>query len=171
MTLGLAPVLDFDGTLTHLEVDWVGLRQQLGVERIDDLWWQKYNWEEVTEAEVRAAETAELITPVAAKLLTINSFAILTSNSSDAVHRFLERFPLLEQRLAIVVGRDELGGPKTEFDSFRVGVTKCLTATHPVGNGEQTTYLGDSPFELDFARRLGLKVLDVSQLTGIETEK
>lgn len=171
MTLGLAPVLDFDGTLTHLDVDWVGLRQQLGVERIDDLWSQQYDWKAVTDAEVRAAETAELISPVATMLVTINCFAILTSNSADAVHRFFERFPTLEQRLSIVVGRDELGGPKSDFDFFQVGVAKCLAATDQVGHVEQVTYLGDSPYELDFARRLGMRALDVSQLVASERDQ
>jgi phosphoglycolate phosphatase-like HAD superfamily hydrolase len=101
-------------------------------------------------------------------LLTVTRFAILTSNSSDAVHRFLERFPLLEQRLAIVIGRDELGGPKTEFDVFQVGIAKCLSALQQVDKDEQSTYLGDSPYELDFAHRLGLRALNVSELTGSE---
>ena len=36
--LGLTPILDFDGTITELPVDWSSLRRQLGIHQIVDLW-------------------------------------------------------------------------------------------------------------------------------------
>jgi hypothetical protein len=162
--LGLAPVLDFDGTLTHLGVDWVGLRQELGVDRIDDLWSRAGNWNIVAEAEIAAASVAAAVAPVATILSAVRCFAVLTSNDARAVTRFVERFPALRDRLAIVVGREELGGPKTDFARFEVGMQQCLEATEQHRGGERAVYVGDSPYELDFALRLGLNVVDVEDL-------
>ena len=36
--LGRAPIVDFDGTLARLDVDWDGLRRSLGLGSLDDLW-------------------------------------------------------------------------------------------------------------------------------------
>jgi phosphoglycolate phosphatase-like HAD superfamily hydrolase len=162
--IGPAPVLDFDGTIAQLDVDWIELRRQLNVDRIDDLWTKTREWSEVTDAEVRAATTAEVVGPIAAILSKVQGFAVLTSNDARAVHRFMDRFPDLKNRLAIVVGRGELGGPKTDFTLFTEGVQKCLTATDQYRNGEQAVYVGDSSYELDFAHRLGLKAVDVKDL-------
>lgn len=163
--IGLAPVLDFDGTLARLDVDWVGLRRSLKVERIDDLWSRNdTDWNAVVVAEVSAAETAEAVAPVVAILSAVRCFAILTSNDSEAVRRFVSRYPELENRLTVVIGRRELGGPKTDFNRFEVGVRQCLAANNLLSDGEQTVYVGDSKYELEFAHRLGLKAVDVEDL-------
>jgi FMN phosphatase YigB (HAD superfamily) len=162
--IGPAPVLDFDGTIARLNVDWTELRRRLNVDRIDDLWTRTRGWSEVTDAEVRGATTAAVISPVVAILSKVQGFAVLTSNDARAVHRFMDRFPDLKNRLAIVVGRGELGGPKTDFGLFDEGVQQCLAATNQYRNGEQAVYVGDSSYELDFASRLGLKAVDVKDL-------
>jgi Haloacid dehalogenase-like hydrolase len=162
--IGHAPVIDFDGTLARLDVDWAGLRRRLRVQRIDDLWSKGADWGAVIDAEVSAASTAEVVTPLATILSTVRCFAVLTSNDAGAVRRFLSRFPELENRLTIVVGRRELGGPKTDFTVFELGVRQCLAANDLLSDGEQSVYVGDSAYELDFARRLGMRTVDVKDL-------
>jgi phosphoglycolate phosphatase-like HAD superfamily hydrolase len=166
--LGLAPVLDFDGTLADLEVDWVELRRSLKVDRIDDLWYRSGGWDTVTAAEIEAATVASPVIPVEL-LSTVSCFSVVTSNAASAVHRFVDRFPVLKQRLSIVVGREELGGPKTEFKRFELGVQRCLEATDQQRTESPSTYVGDSDYELDFARRLGMRAVDVRDLIGRES--
>jgi phosphoglycolate phosphatase-like HAD superfamily hydrolase len=161
---GPAPVLDFDGTIAHLGVDWGALRRQLGVDRIDELWSRAGEWGAVSDAEIKAASTAEAIRAVTEILSTVRCFAVLTSNDAGAVYRFLDRFPTLKCRLTIVVGRTELGGPKTDFPIFEGGVRRCVEATELLRNGAQSVYVGDSEYELDFAHRLGMRVVHVKDL-------
>jgi len=162
--LGHAPILDFDGTLARLAVDWAGLRRRLQVERIDDLWDRSDGWDAVEVAEVEAAETAAPIAAVVQALSSVRCFAVLTSNHASAVTRFLDRFPDLRVRLATVVGREELGGPKTDFARFERGLQECVTANNASLADEPAVYVGDSRYELDFARALGLRVVDVKDL-------
>ena len=165
MTLGVAPVLDFDGTMARLGVDWATLRQRLHVARINELWARGgEDWSVVADAEIDAAGVAPPIAPVVALLSTVRRFTVLTSNDAAAVHRFVGRFPSLQHRLALVVGRQELGGPKTDFTRFETGVRKCLAASGQEQTADPAVYVGDSQFELDFAQRLGLKVIDVKDL-------
>jgi FMN phosphatase YigB (HAD superfamily) len=162
--LGPAPVLDFDGTIAQLEVNWFELRRQLNVAHIEDLWTRTDGWSTVTNAEVEAATTAAPVRPVVSILSKVQCFAVLTSNDGRAVHRFVNRFPDLRNRLTIVVGREELGGPKTDLAIFSEGVQRCLAATDLHRDGEQAVYVGDSSYELDFASQLGLKAVDVRDL-------
>jgi FMN phosphatase YigB (HAD superfamily) len=141
---------------------WTGL--DFVDERIDDLWSQGGDWDAVIDAEVSAASKAEAVTPLVTILSTVRCFAILTSNDAGAVHRFVSRFPELVNRLTVVVGRKELGGPKTDFTLFEIGVRHCLAANDLLNNGEQSVYVGDSAYELDFARRLGMTAVDVRDL-------
>jgi phosphoglycolate phosphatase-like HAD superfamily hydrolase len=160
---GRAPILDFDGTLARLEVPWSELRSRLGVNRIQDLWLSAddVRWAEVTEAEVDAAKVAEPMAELAGRLDDVDGFAILTSNSSDAVETFLERFPDLGARAVLVVGREILGGPKTSFEVFARGYAMCVEA---LGRPQPPTYIGDQPYELEFAKRLGATAINVATL-------
>jgi phosphoglycolate phosphatase-like HAD superfamily hydrolase len=161
--LGPAPILDFDGTVARLQVDWAGLKQQLGIELISDLWGRPSSaWDAVTAAEVQAAQAAPAVEPVLDLLVEVESFAVLTNNSSRAVHAFFDRFPLLRTRLVATVGREELRGPKTDFAIFRAGVDRCMAATAAARGGEGVIYVGDAAYELAFAERLGLRAICVS---------
>jgi phosphoglycolate phosphatase-like HAD superfamily hydrolase len=166
LMLGLAPVLDFDGTLTNLAIDWAKLRRRLNVERIDELWSRPNDWSIVSSEEIGAAEIADPIRPVVDGLSRVRDFAVLTSNDAAAVHRFVDRFPLLKVRLRLVIGRHELGGPKTDFSRFESGVRRCLVATGQDQGQAIPVYVGDSQFELDFARKMGMRAVDVKELTG-----
>jgi FMN phosphatase YigB (HAD superfamily) len=162
LTAGHGLILDFDGTLARLEVDWEGLRLKLGVRSIDDLWAgsRDRDWAVVTGAEVAAARHAVPVAAVSKLLGATERFAILTSNSSSAVAAYLERFPELKSRVAAVAGREELGGPKTEFEVFDRGFRTCLAAL----GKDSATYVGDRAYELEFARRLGAEAVDVASL-------
>ena len=162
LTAGREPILDFDGTLARLDVDWDGLRRKLGVRRIDELWagGREQDWAEVTAAEVAAARRAIPVPAVAHYLEATDRFAILTGNSATAVAAFLERFPALRSRLVAVVGREALGGPKSQFEVFERGFRACQATL----GSDLTTYVGDQPFELEFARLLGAEIVDVAAI-------
>jgi phosphoglycolate phosphatase-like HAD superfamily hydrolase len=163
---GRAPILDFDGTLAHLGVDWEDLRRRLGVRRVADLWQSGHGevaWADVTAAEVDAAATADPVRPVLSMVEKAGELAILSGSSAHAVAVFLERFPHLRERVAIVVGREDLRGPKTDFQVFKRGFEACLRAMRqPVS----PVYFGDQAYELEFATRLGAEAIDVKTLTA-----
>lgn len=166
MIAGRAPILDFDGTLARVELDWEAWRRRFGVRHIADLWRAPggaREWAALTAAEVEAAAIAEPVLPVLALLEGAPRFAVLSNNSARAVDAFLSRFPSLRPRAAIVVGREMLGGPKSDFQVFERGYRTCAEALEPI-HGK--VYIGDQAYELDFAARLGAAVIDVKTLDG-----
>ena len=167
-TLGPAPIVDFDGTITHLAVPWGDLRAQLRVDRIEQLWESENAdaWAIVREAEIEAALFATPLEPVRARLEKASVFAVLTSNAEDAVAGFLRRFAALESRVSVVVGRETLAGPKHNYEVFQHGFLKCVNATASARAGEQIVYAGDADWELDFAQRLGAEAIDVHGLSN-----
>ena len=165
MTAGPAPIVDFDGTLATLPVEWEALRQALGVHRIDDLWKRDPGaWAEVTEAEVAAARAAAPVTAMLDELLGCRGFAVLTGNAEAAVRAFCARFAGLEQRLVAVAGRESLRGPKSDPRCFAVGYEICAAATAPLRPGQPPIYVGDLPWELRFASDLGATAIDVIEI-------
>jgi len=163
---GPAPIVDFDGTIAALAVDWAGLRASLGVARIDDLWSRSStnDWDVVAEAEADAARRAAPYTAVVDELMRSDTFAVLTSNSERAVTEFLRDHPVLADRIAIVVGRESLRGPKTTFTVFADGFHRCADATASARGTGPIVYVGDQTYELDFARRLGASALAASKV-------
>lgn len=164
--LGPAPIVDFDGTITVLPVDWDALRARLHVDVVVRLWDSDRpdGWSVVRDAEVEAARHAAPITAVQRLLERSAEFAVLTSNSEDAVAAFLERFPTLKSRVAVVVGRETLAGPKSDYEVFRRGFTKCVAATEAARADGHVVYAGDADWELEFARKLGAEAVDARTL-------
>jgi len=164
--LGPAPVVDFDGTVAHLKVDWITLRAELEVATIDDLWKQQRaeGWDIVARAEAEAAGRAQIVPVVEEGLIAARAVAILTSNAEQAVGQFLARYPDLERRVAIVVGRETLRGPKTDFAVFERGFNRCVDRTRAARGDAPVVYLGDRAYELGFARRLGAAALKPQDL-------
>ena len=163
-SLGPAPILDFDGTIARLDVDWRALREQLGVQRIDDLWapGEENRWEIVRKAEDDGAAMAEPCSAVVAALTDAETIAVLTSNAESSVAAFMHRFPDLAARVRLVVGRALLEGPKTNFDVFARGFERCVEATAVERGSGDVVYVGDMQYELDFAGRLGAIAIDVA---------
>jgi phosphoglycolate phosphatase-like HAD superfamily hydrolase len=164
--LGDIVVSDFDGTLAKLIVPWQSLRETLAVERIEDLWKDPdpRRWAAVTRAEVDAAHTASPVPAVMQALESVRTIAVLTSNDETAVETFLGGWPDLRARVRAVIGRRALGGPKTDFTIFSKGYARCVRAASAGAEGADITYLGDMRYELDYARRLGARALDVTEL-------
>lgn len=158
-------ISDFDGTVARLPVDWAALRAYYGVRSILDLWMDSaLDWSTVTEAEVSAARTAQVL-PGAERLLADDGpAAVLTNNSELAVGEFLDHHPELGERIAVVVGRETLEGPKNDFECFREGILLCMDALGSPQVGIGLRYLGDQDYELEFARRLGLDAVDARSL-------
>jgi phosphoglycolate phosphatase-like HAD superfamily hydrolase len=167
--LGPAPIVDFDGTLASLPVDWPVLRERLKVLRIDDLWRRddpagRDAWSEVTQVEVAAAARAHPVDVTVHLLGRAEGFAVLTSNSSRAVERFLEEQTDLSGKVVAIVGREALGGPKSDRARFSDGFSYCVEATAPLRGRRELVYVGDQAYELDFARHLGARAVDVASL-------
>lgn len=158
MTAGTGLVSDFDGTLARLDVDWAGLRRELGVARILDLWEPDGpGWERVTEEEVRAARTASAVAYGLDTALRYEAVAILTNNSERAVEVFLGRVPHLAERVVAVAGRETLAGPKNARDVFEEAMARLRAALAPRRVG---AYLGDQDYELEYAASLVPTVID-----------
>lgn len=164
--LGRAPIVDFDGTLARLDVDWDRLRRELGITRIGELWsaGRPGAWEQVAAAEVAAAAEADAVVEVIDALDRAERFAVLSSNAESAIWRFLARFPHLEARAACVAGRETLGGPKDDFTVFARGFDACVRATSTARGHGAVEYIGDMPYEIEFARRLGAVAIAVDDL-------
>ena len=164
--LGPAPVVDFDGTVARLEVGWAALREQAGVQRIDELWGAGGfdPWTEVTRAEVLAAQTATAVEAVVEHFAAAEAVAVLTSNAEASVEEFLARYPELASRVVVIVGRETLAGPKSDFDVFSRGYHRCVEATAQARGDGPVVYVGDMQYELDFATRLGATAISVSTL-------
>jgi phosphoglycolate phosphatase-like HAD superfamily hydrolase len=166
--LGPAPIVDFDGTLACLEVPWEGVRAELGVARIGELWNARApeRWTLVRRAEEEAARVADVVPEMQRALTKTDCFAILSSNAEAAVWRFLERFTELAARVQVVVARETLGGPKDDFDVFARGFRVCVDATAAARNRSAVVYVGDASYELEFARRLGARTINIEVLRG-----
>lgn len=165
--LGPAPIVDFDGTLTRLPVTWDELRGRLRVERIGEIWTSldADQWAVVRDAEVDAARRASPLEPIAHYLEQSMAFAILSSNSENAISVFLERFAGLESRTALVIGRESLSGPKDDYAVFARGFARCVEATAVARDDGVVVYVGDADWELEFARRLGAHAVDVRDVS------
>ena len=168
MIFGPAPILDFDGTIADLRVDWASLRRLLGVSSVDDLWEIQGDWNAVTSAEMSAAATARPHEPVLRRLRSVHCFAVLTSNDARAVRRFFSRFPVEAAKLAVVVGRTEMGGPKRDPAYFQLGLDRCIGSTRHARGNSAPLYVGNERYELEFARRSGLLTIDITELTRLE---
>lgn len=164
--LGSAPIVDFDGTIAFLPVVWDRLRAQLGVRRISDLWSEDDvdSWALVRAAEEEAAQRALPNRRLLHVLENVEAAAVLTSNSKACVSVFLSRYPLLESRVGVIVGREELCGPKEDFDVFRRGFFQCVSATASARGKEPVVYVGDAEYELRYARALGARTWNVKEL-------
>ena len=166
--LGPAPIVDFDGTLARLDVAWDDLRERLDVDGIGKLWQGEnlHAWSMIRDAEIEAATQATPLEPVHAALERSSAFAVLTSNSEDAVAAFLGRFGSLEVRASVIVGRETLAGPKNDYEGFGRGFARCVAATAKTRAAGEVVYVGDAEWELDFARRLGAHAVDARELNA-----
>jgi phosphoglycolate phosphatase-like HAD superfamily hydrolase len=175
--LGRAPIVDFDGTLARLGVDWAGLRARLGLTSLDELWervdasadgWtDDPTWRAVTAAEIDAARVAEPVAPLVTALASCDGFAVLTGNSEAAVAAFLEITPRLRSLCLAVAGRETLRGSKRDQPAFARGFQRCVDATAAARAGAVPVYVGDLPWELTSARQLGAVAIDVTALGGV----
>jgi phosphoglycolate phosphatase-like HAD superfamily hydrolase len=162
---GAAPLLDLDGTLVHLDVDWPRLRGRLGVLSIAELWEGPADrWTLVTEAETSAALIGTPVLPVLKRLRRCLSFAVITSNSSAAALAFLDRYPDLARRCALVIGREQLGGPKDDRRRFKSAFDLCVSATATSRGVDPVVYVGNAGYELEFAAQLGARCCSVDDL-------
>lgn len=172
--LGRAPIVDFDGTLARLDVDWAGLRARLGLASLDELWervdasadgWtDDPAWRAVTAAEIGAARVAEPVAPLVSALSACDGFTVLTGNSEAAVAAFLDNTPHLRGLCLAVAGRETLRGPKRDQPAFARGFQRCARATAAARAGAVPVYVGDLPWELALARRLGAVAIDIRDL-------
>ena len=160
--LGPATISDFDGTLINLDIDWAKLRNQLGINSLTELWSESLDgWDLVTRAEVIAAGSSTFVTTVISELHQVEELAILTDNSIQAVDTALERLPWLKERVRSVVGREVLLGSKWDPAIFTTGFELATSSLLLSSSQSLPTYVGDSAYELEYARSLGSTVFEV----------
>ena len=161
-------IFDFDGTLTNLGVDWTSLKRQLSVNTLSEVW-------NFPENEFRSA--AELISSFEIsglgkelkfdiqRLRIFDQFSVLTNNSERTVKIFFDRLNASNKCSEInpteIVGRETLLAPKESASSFQRGIQLILTAMN-IPLGSECFYIGDQDYELDFAGKLGLKPLSIT---------
>jgi phosphoglycolate phosphatase-like HAD superfamily hydrolase len=175
LALGPAPIVDFDGTIARLDVDWARLRMRLRVDAIGELWARAGDgrWAEVTAAEVAAAEHAREIACTTEALRSVRAFAVVTDNSEHAIDAYLRRLPELASRVAYVGGRESLEGPKRDAARFRKVFDRAVAATGPFRSAsDPIVYVGDQQYELALASALGARtvcVVDGSSIVDVTT--
>lgn len=161
-------VIDFDGTLSFLDIDWEGLRADLGVERLSDLWGDfAPSWDAVTAAEIASARTSVPNQTLIDYLQQFEFVAVLSNNSERSIRVFLERFQGLESYR--VYGREYLQGPKQNWKVFSRAIHTIVEQTSL--RKSSLIYLGDSDYELEFAQRLGISSLRVHFPDNLADEK
>jgi phosphoglycolate phosphatase-like HAD superfamily hydrolase len=154
-------ISDFDGTIARLDLDWADLRRRCEVRSIGELWnGPASGWEPITRAEVRAARIARPVQHVLDLIEGFGEVAVLTNNSELSVAAFLEPRRELAAMVRCTVGRETLGAPKNDFPVFLGGVEMCAAALGVAEGFSSCCYIGDQDYELDFARHLGMDVVD-----------
>ena len=168
--MACSAILDFDGTITDLEVNWEEVRNCLGVSRISDVWRYDANsrirlLNKITEFELKGVRQ-ELKLPVAL-INSFDSYYIISNNSELAINSFYygletnERLKL--KRPTMVVAREKLQGPKEDFSIFKkwIETILCNYADKP---RSKLSYIGDQQYELDYSELLGIQPIHVSRL-------
>ncbi len=158
-------ILDFDGTFADLKVDWVGLKTELGVETIREIWAFP---EEARNEMFGVVEKYEVLgLPVAPRvdvdfLRAFDTWSILTNNSENTVRTFLSRTelqtPYVEPRL--IIGRESLVGPKEDFCKFESGICKILDFDK--SKFRSALYVGDQEYEKNHSCDLGMLFEDAN---------
>jgi phosphoglycolate phosphatase-like HAD superfamily hydrolase len=152
--MGKNLILDFDGTLTHLSVDWSSLRNIIGLERLSDYFKlpkleQDYVLETISKTEYAGLVNGSLID--ISILEKCESWSVLTNNCEETVWSFIER-ERISKKPIMVLGRESLGGPKEDFTVF----TRAIELITAIYQRHEALYVGDSDYEIQFAKRLGL---------------
>lgn len=153
-------IVDFDGTLINLRVDWGHLRRSLGVKSISELWniSGESQWDTVTTAEIEAVETSEINTQLIKSLQNFSQVAILSNNSNYSIKNALLRIES-DSKDWLIFGRESIEGPKEDWGLFNRVVRKITEQWMCSLN--EVVYFGDSKYEIDYAQVLGLKVVPV----------
>lgn len=149
-------VLDLDGTLVRLAVDWGALRARLGVASV----WSALpaHADAVTRAEVDGAARCAVNAALVAWLSEHHPAtprAVLSLNAPEAVRIALERAGVA---VGAIVGRGQVEHPKPHPE----GLLR-LAALHSVGPGE-TLMIGDRDSDLACAHAAGASALHVSEI-------
>ena len=132
--LGPAPVVDFDGTIVPLPVDWPHLRRSFGVSRINDLWTQggQDGFSLIAEMEVEGANVGGPFDAVMNELASATAFPVLASNSAVAVKTFFS----LRTRLCPKSRNHRPGCRRLDLRPSR-GKRTSLTAGGQLASGRQ----------------------------------
>jgi len=160
-TLGPAPIVDFDGTMAYLPVDWVTLRRRLRVGSLNELWDNDdhADWAAVTAAELTAIDRARPIPATLEALAAASGFVVVTDNHESVVSAFLSQHRQLASKVLAVFGRGYHGGPKRNQEVFE---RAFRAASSLVGDlSDQVVYCGDQDYELQFATTLGARAVRV----------
>lgn len=168
-------IFDFDGTLMRLDVNWSEIRNDLGIDSVEEIWshseeQQLKEWEKISCAELEAFGRSKAIASTSALLPDLNNFGVLTNNCEEVVAKFLVSVGINPSKVPIV-GRNWLRTSKKNFERFSQGVAQiALTSSYPENFFNLNLgYLGDSTYELDYALELGFQSYLVEQDGSLES--
>ena len=161
-SITLPAIVDFDGTLvTTLDIDWGALAAKLRAPTILEQHTPRC-WATLRDAELVALTKAKVNDALVERLSAAGGkFAILTNNSEDTVRTFLAMRPKLAKNCVLVIGRESLPDSKENQVVWRAAVRKCKRALG-IRLGEPWSYVGDSGYELRYARAAGARVWQIA---------
>lgn len=155
-------IVDLDGTLMNLDVNWAQVRKELEVISVGELWsWplqkRRCGWRILDAYESDAASRATLNQSALAIIKDYGSWSLLTNNGHRVacmVEQMVHRFSPC-RRASVIQSRESLQGPKESFPLFSkaIGNVRAVTGTNHL------SYLGDQDYELSYATRLGLEAI------------
>jgi hypothetical protein len=150
-------ISDFDGTISVLNVDWTSLRTKLKVKSIEDLLCVgiQPSWNILRTAELDGVQSQWVSSEVRTILQGSTSFSVFTNNDQDAVEEFFSRQQTAAKPSSII-DRKKIEGSKKVFEKFKTGITLCMESMGCIST-KGVLYLGDSDYEMSYARKIGLE--------------
>lgn len=145
-------VFDFDGTLTHLDIDWTALKQRIGVpisEKLADALPQLNSAAiaKIEQTEVNAAvPLSNEVIDVLAKLYKHYDIVIYSRNAKAAIEKSMKDF--LQARQITILDRDP------QFDKPDISRLNRYLETHKI-DPASTLVIGDTFHDVDAAHKLG----------------
>lgn len=177
MRKDLNTILDFDGTICKLDVDWVALKTEVHetfngdyrfkspklLPMINTIFEHGSDKERLLSIIQKYEQPKGVVqfSSVNTRLLnTYNLFYIISNNLTSTVDMVIRELNLIDRCLE-VVGIDLVQSPKPSDNPFKV-----LQNKKPYLNSENCLYIGDSETDYFFTLNCNLKFLNVINING-----
>ena len=173
-------IFDFDGTISKIKVDWVGVREALhnhflnehntnidftsysgGLSEVDSLFGEKGNEEanaicyQYESASIRESKHNFKCINLVKNFRGIK--VIWSSNQSKVIKDILLSLDILDQ-FKVIVGKDDVRKAKPHYEGY------YIIQKHVEINPKKTLFIGDSPSDQQAAEKLSIDYIDVSEI-------